>query len=103
MGPYARAQGWAPGPISDWETGAAGWVLWVSLAIMLGDSVTSLTLLSVSSIAQKLRHRGCAPLIDKAFKSGTQAGSGMQKRMTADEYCELGTAIHRSTTLKSVS
>ena len=33
----------------DWKTGATGWILWVSLAIMLGDSLTSLSLLVISS------------------------------------------------------
>ena len=51
LGPYARAQGWAPGPIGDWETGATGWILWVSLAIMLGDSITSLSVLVVTSVS----------------------------------------------------
>ena len=49
LGPYARGQGWAPGPITDWKTGATGWILWISLAIMLGDSLTSLSLLIISS------------------------------------------------------
>lgn len=49
LGPYARGQGWAPGPISDWKNGATGWILWISLAIMLGDSLTSLSLLIISS------------------------------------------------------
>lgn len=49
LGPYARAQGWAPGAITDWRTGATGWILWVSLAIMLGDSLTSLSLLVITS------------------------------------------------------
>jgi hypothetical protein len=81
LGPYARSQGWAPGPIGSWRTGATGWVpfllhmrmlmmltpacwspacrwvLWVSLAIMLGDSVTSLTLLVVTSSRTYLRSR----------------------------------------------
>ena len=48
LGPMARAQGWAPGPIGDWRTGATGWILWVSLAIMLGDSLTSLSLLIIT-------------------------------------------------------
>ena len=47
----AKSQGWAPGPIGDWRTGATGWILWVSLAIMLGDSLTSLSLLIISSAA----------------------------------------------------
>ena len=49
LGPYARSKGWAPGAITDWQTGASGWILWVSLAIMVGDSVTSLGLLSVTA------------------------------------------------------
>ena len=49
LGPYARGQGWAPGPIGDWKNGATGWILWISLAIMLGDSLTSLSLLIISS------------------------------------------------------
>lgn len=56
LGPVARARGWAPGPITDWQTGAAGWVLWVSLAIMLGDSVTSLSWLMVTSLHKQWQH-----------------------------------------------
>ena len=50
LGPFARGQGWAPGPIGDWKSGATGWILWVSLAIMLGDSLTSLSLLLITSL-----------------------------------------------------
>lgn len=58
LGPFAKAQGWAPGPVKDWKTGGAGWVLWVSLAIMLGDSLTSLSLLVLASVQKQLhRHR----------------------------------------------
>ena len=55
LGPMARRKGWAPGPISNLETGAAGWVLWVSLAIMLGDSVTSLGLVTLQGVKSNLR------------------------------------------------
>ena len=54
LGPFARHRGWAPGPIGDWKTGATGWVLWVSLAIMLGDSLTSLSLLLVTSLQRHI-------------------------------------------------
>ncbi len=36
--------GWAPGPVEDWKSGAKGWIMWVSLAIMLGESISSLTI-----------------------------------------------------------
>jgi uncharacterized oligopeptide transporter (OPT) family protein len=42
LSPLAKAKGWAPGPVQDWETGSKGWIVWISLAIMLADSVVSL-------------------------------------------------------------
>jgi uncharacterized oligopeptide transporter (OPT) family protein len=60
LGPSVREAGWAPGPIQDWQTGASGWVLWISLAVMLGDSLTSLALLTASyavSCARQWMHK----------------------------------------------
>ncbi|KAH7397748.1 oligopeptide transporter-like protein [Cadophora sp. MPI-SDFR-AT-0126] len=42
LSPLAKNQGWAPGPVDDWEIGSKGWIVWVSLAIMLADSIISL-------------------------------------------------------------
>ncbi|KAF2116241.1 OPT oligopeptide transporter protein-domain-containing protein [Lophiotrema nucula] len=42
LSPLAKSKGWAPGPVSDWTTGSKGWIVWVSLAIMLADSLISL-------------------------------------------------------------
>ena len=42
LSPVAKYKGWAPGPVSDWTNGSKGWIVWVSLAIMLADSVVSL-------------------------------------------------------------
>ncbi|KAI9690160.1 MAG: hypothetical protein M1822_009121 [Bathelium mastoideum] len=42
LSPLAKSQGWAPGPVKDWSTGSKGWIVWVSLAIMLADSLISL-------------------------------------------------------------
>ncbi|EKD14645.1 OPT oligopeptide transporter [Drepanopeziza brunnea f. sp. 'multigermtubi' MB_m1] len=42
LSPLAKHRGWAPGPVDDWESGSKGWIVWVSLAIMLADSVISL-------------------------------------------------------------
>ncbi|KAJ8103185.1 OPT oligopeptide transporter protein-domain-containing protein [Lipomyces tetrasporus] len=41
LAPMATKLGWAPGPINDWKTGGQGWILWISLAIMVVDSVIS--------------------------------------------------------------
>jgi len=42
LSPVAKKKGWAPGPVNDWETGSKGWIVWVSLAIMLADAVVNL-------------------------------------------------------------
>jgi len=42
LSPLAKSKGWAPGPVDDWGTGSKGWIVWISLAIMLADSVISL-------------------------------------------------------------
>ncbi|KAK2861252.1 hypothetical protein FQN49_004387, partial [Arthroderma sp. PD_2] len=42
LSPLAKHNGWAPGPVNDWETGSKGWIVWVSLAIMLADSIINL-------------------------------------------------------------
>ena len=42
LSPLAKSRGWAPGPVGDWTTGSKGWIVWVSLAVMLADSVVSL-------------------------------------------------------------
>lgn len=42
LSPLAKRKGWAPGSVDDWTTGSRGWIMWVSLAIMLADSVVSL-------------------------------------------------------------
>ena len=42
LSPLAKHNGWAPGPVSDWTNGSKGWIVWISLAIMLADSLVSL-------------------------------------------------------------
>lgn len=42
LSPLARKNEWAPGPVNDWETGSKGWIVWISLGIMLADSLVNL-------------------------------------------------------------
>lgn len=57
LSPLAKNKGWAPGPVSDWETGSKGWIVWISLAIMLADSVISLGYIAASPLLNYLRTR----------------------------------------------
>ena len=50
LSPLARHKGWAPGAVDDWENGSKGWILWISLAIMLVDAVVSLGYVSLRSL-----------------------------------------------------
>jgi OPT family oligopeptide transporter len=57
LAPLSKAKGWAPGDIGDWKTGGRGWILWVSLGIMLADCLVGLTVITVKSIATFNSHR----------------------------------------------
>ncbi|KAJ2607448.1 OPT super [Coemansia sp. RSA 1365] len=46
LSPVARNEGWAPGPVSDWKTGSRGWILWISLAVMIAESLVSLAIIA---------------------------------------------------------
>ncbi|KAK8188201.1 oligopeptide transporter-like protein [Phyllosticta capitalensis] len=55
LSPLAKNKGWAPGPVSDWETGSKGWIVWLSLAIMLADSLVSLSWLVLRPLVKYAR------------------------------------------------
>jgi OPT family oligopeptide transporter len=50
LSPLAKYQNWAPGPVDDWENGSKGWIVWVSLAIMLADSIINLGWLLIKTL-----------------------------------------------------
>ncbi|KAM7200557.1 OPT oligopeptide transporter domain containing protein [Naviculisporaceae sp. PSN 640] len=54
LSPLAKYKGWAPGSVDDWEHGSKGWIVWVSLAIMLADAVISLGYLASRSALRYL-------------------------------------------------
>jgi OPT family oligopeptide transporter len=65
LGPFARQQDWATGPVNNWETGAKGWILWVSLSIMLAESMSSLLVLLGKSVWRSRKH----PFFDERCSS----------------------------------
>lgn len=58
LSPIAKHKGWAPGPVDDWETGTKGWIVWVSLAIMLADALVSLGWLVARPMVRYTRNNG---------------------------------------------
>jgi len=57
LGPMSSAKGWAPGPVDDWKTGSQGFILWISLAIMLADSIVSLAMVAFRSASTLVHYR----------------------------------------------
>ncbi|KXH31074.1 OPT oligopeptide transporter [Colletotrichum simmondsii] len=58
LSPLAKYRGWAPGSIDDWETGSKGWIVWISLAIMLADAIVSLSYIAFRPLAQHVANEG---------------------------------------------
>ncbi|KAI9289002.1 OPT oligopeptide transporter protein-domain-containing protein [Umbelopsis sp. AD052] len=55
LSPIAHFAGWAPGPVDDWKDGSKGWILWISLGVMIAESFVSLTVVFVRSIVKSFR------------------------------------------------
>lgn len=53
LSPLAKYRGWAPGDVDDWENGSKGWIIWISLAIMLVDAVVSLAYVALRPFLSK--------------------------------------------------
>lgn len=64
LSPLAKNKGWAPAPIGDWENGSKGWIIWVSLAIMLADSIISLSYIAFRPLVH-YAHRGFNLILQK--------------------------------------
>ncbi|KAK2041141.1 OPT oligopeptide transporter [Colletotrichum somersetense] len=81
LSPLAKYQGWAPGSIDDWETGSKGWIVWVSLAIMLADAIVSLGYIAFRPLACRVRNVGFKRLWQQAVEQG-QIYLGTRRRLS---------------------
>lgn len=71
LSPLSKHMGWAPGPVGSNTDGARGWIvsiyvsnpfigltpkLWVALAIMIAESLTSLFPILISTVTRQISH-----------------------------------------------
>jgi uncharacterized oligopeptide transporter (OPT) family protein len=54
LSPLAKYHGWAPGPVHDWDKGSRGWILWVGMGILLGDTFVGLGWITLKPLFQRL-------------------------------------------------
>lgn len=96
LSPLSKSYGWAPGPVDDWQKGSRGWIVWVSLSIMLADSILSLVAIIFEYCTRqiisrhKLRRGSYQPLMeqDTEFRSGTQRGRQLSRLKPDDQVLE---------------
>lgn len=50
LSPLSKHFGWAPGPVSSSADGARGWILWPALAIMMAESILSVSFVAAQAI-----------------------------------------------------
>ncbi|TRM64210.1 OPT oligopeptide transporter protein-domain-containing protein [Schizophyllum amplum] len=74
--PISKYNGWAPGPVGDMTSGARGWILWISLAIMCTDSLVSLL---------PVVYEYCVDIYARVTSdSGVRSESGVSSKETAE-------------------
>ncbi|KAI5367242.1 Putative oligopeptide transporter, OPT superfamily [Septoria linicola] len=83
LSPIAKYKGWASGPVDDWNTGSKGWIVWVSLAIMLADAIVSLGWLILR------------PAIWYVRSYGPEIYSGVKRKGLKRQFQDLATPIMR--------
>lgn len=79
LSPLAKSEGWASGDVDDWEKGSKGWIVWVSLAIMLADAIVSLGWLVLKPIIWYSRELGPDAINEVRDKGLTHALKGLFK------------------------
>jgi OPT family oligopeptide transporter len=65
LSPLAKYKGWAPGETGNWKDGSEGWIMWISLSIMIADSIVALILMSYRSLSSFLIPKREIKLIPK--------------------------------------
>lgn len=100
LSPLAKHKGWAPGPVSDWTNGSKGWIVWISLAIMLADSLISLGWLVLRPLIAL--SRTYYPTVKETFHSHTWRELLTLKISKRQGYTSLsdGTSINPTAAIK---
>lgn len=77
LAPYAKYMGWAPGEIDDWVNGGQGWILWLSLSVMISDAIISFAIVAFRSVlnAVAFMKKSREQAIEEAFLLGDESSA----------------------------
>lgn len=50
LSPIVKHLNWAPGEVWDWKSGSQGWIMWISLSVMVSDSIISFIVVTFQSV-----------------------------------------------------
>lgn len=81
LSPIAKWKGWAPGETGDWKDGSEGWIMWISLSIMIADSIVSLGLITYNSLNSIMKSSNSSNL----NKSSGESSNLLQNEATLDD------------------
>lgn len=102
LSPIAKMKGWAPGPTRDWETGSQGWTIWVSLGVILGDSLVGICWILISFVQKEFSwqhvHRRFLDLKTFSSPNRSELGEGAPL-LPDDDTAELPTLTNSIDTL----
>ncbi|ODV84394.1 hypothetical protein CANARDRAFT_8747 [[Candida] arabinofermentans NRRL YB-2248] len=85
LAPIAKHNSWAPGAVDDWKEGAEGWIMWISLSIMISDSIVSLLVLTIKGVLSAI-HPELGSSTSSSRKSSSFGDSnGEERRLIEDD------------------
>ncbi|KAI8390281.1 OPT oligopeptide transporter protein-domain-containing protein [Blakeslea trispora] len=101
LSPLAYFSGWAPGPINDWKTGSKGWILWISLGVMIAESTLSLFAVFFKQIYVMLYTRSSSIMDEQqiGFLEGENDEQGSVRSKDSSQDAPLHEQIPLSVTL----
>lgn len=50
LSPLAKAKGWAPGAVEDWDHGSRAWISWIAVSALVADAMVNLVAITYRSV-----------------------------------------------------
>ncbi|KAF9977517.1 hypothetical protein BGZ73_005788 [Actinomortierella ambigua] len=93
LSPLATKLKWVTGPVSSSNNGARGWILWVSLGVMIAEAVVSLLAVVTLSLVSHYRYRVRIRRLNERAQAIDRARTQAELTGHADDVAELAREI----------